>query len=64
MVLLQKNRKTIKEYKEAYSLADDIKNIIPDYPDRCIIQIKQNAFFLAIHGAKMTLGNGYRIICE
>lgn len=64
MVLLQKNRKTVKEYKTAYDLADDIKNIIDGYPDRCITSIKQSAFFLCIHGAKMTLGQGWRIIVE
>lgn len=64
MILLQKNRKTIKEYKSAYDLADDIQNIIDGLPARCVLAIKQNAFGLCIHGAKMTLGQGWRIIAE
>lgn len=64
MLLLQKNRKTIKEYKTAYELADDVENIIDGIPARVVSFIKKNAFGFCVHGAKMTLGNGWRIIAE
>ena len=64
MILLQKNRKTVKSYTTAYELADDLQNTIPQAPARVAQAIRFNAFGLCIHGAKMTLGKGWRIIAE
>lgn len=68
MLLLQKNRKTIKEYTTTYELADELEQVIPNAPkewyERTRTFLNQHVFEMAIIGAKITFGNGYRLISE
>ena len=66
MLKLQHNRKTVKEYATAYELADELEKVIEGAPESWYKNTKlflnQNAFALAIKGAKITMGNGWRFI--
>lgn len=66
MLALQKNSKTIKTYTTAYELADDIENVIAgrdiSFYNKAKAVLRQNAFAMAIKGAKITFGGGYRFI--
>lgn len=62
MLRLRKGKKTIKEYAEPYSVADDVETLNSLFPSEQIpsIQrfIRHNAFGLSIRGTKARLGGG------
>lgn len=67
MLALQKKGKTIKEYSSAFEFAQELETVIAGAPDDWYESTRRflntHAFEMCMIGAKITLGNGYRLIC-
>ena len=65
MLHLRKGKKEISRFKTLYDFADEVELITKLFGERNLEKIQrfacQNAFTIAIAGAKLRLGNGYII---
>ena len=62
MLALRKGKKTIREYPEAFAVAEDVETLRALFPAEQIESVqrflRRNAFGFSIYGARARLGGG------